>query len=230
MMTSAPAPRAFVSIGTASASSPRTRRPGACSDATSASPPASCGSPATALGKPILASRSASAEGATSAEGPVTFNLTHSGAVGYLAIATCSVGIDVELHRPFDDLQPLIDNYCSTAEIAALSGLPPGSRAAGFLAVWTRKEAALKAWGTGIGAVPLDALHVGLAQGGAAAGRESLPGLVRDGITYPGLRLLTIGGDDEVLSIAAAGSQPLAVRMAGEEAGADGGCSGARRG
>jgi phosphopantetheinyl transferase len=177
----------------------------------------------TALGKPILAPCSTASADAASPEGAVAFNLTHSGAVGYLAIASCDVGIDVELHRPFDDLQPLIDDYCSAAEIAALAGLPPGLRAAGFLAVWTRKEAALKAWGTGIGTVPLAALHVGLAPSSAASGREWLPGLVHDGITYPGLRLQTIGGDGEVLSIAAAGVQPLAVRMARERSGADGG-------
>ena len=124
MTTSAPAPPASVSSGTASASSPRMRRPRRLLGATSASPPATLRFATTRSWQadPRLALRPRPA-GATSAEGPVSFNLTHSGAVGYLAIATCSVGIDVELHRPFDDLQPLIDNYCSPAEIAALAAL-----------------------------------------------------------------------------------------------------------
>ena len=169
----------------------------------------------TVHGKPILALAAGAPPGAQAAEGAVVFNLTHSGPVGYLAIAGCSVGIDLEQLRPFDDLQSLIENYCSPAEIAALAGLPPGSRAAGFLRVWTRKEAALKAWGTGIGAVPLDALHVGLPLPAAVAGQESLSGLVHDGTTYSDLRLLTLAGEQEVLSIAAACGAPLAVRMTG---------------
>jgi len=170
----------------------------------------------TAHGKPILALTAGAPGGGQAGEGAVAFNLTHSGPVGYLAVAACSVGIDLEQQRPFDDLQSLIDNYCSPAEIAALAGLPPASRAAGFLNVWTRKEAALKAWGTGIGAVPLDALHVGLLPSGAVPEQESLPGLVHDGTAYPDLRLLTMARGQEVLSIAAACGAPLAVRMAGE--------------
>ncbi len=157
----------------------------------------------TSHGKPILAGDAAA----------LAFNLTHSGPVGYLAIAPYSVGIDVEQHRPFDDLQPLIDDYCSPEEIAALAALPAPARASAFLRVWTRKEAALKAWGTGIGAVPLDALHVGLAHPASAA-QEALSGMTHDGIAYPALRLLTLSGRQEVLSVAAACSAPLAVRLA----------------
>jgi phosphopantetheinyl transferase len=161
----------------------------------------------TALGKPILADQAAAA---------LAFNLTHSGAVGYLASAPFGVGIDVELDRPFDDLQPLIDDYCSPAEIAALAALPAAALGAAFLGVWTRKEAALKAWGTGIGAVPLAALHVGLAESAAAPepAQESLPGIFHEGIAYPSLRLLTLSLEGEVLSVAAACSVPLTVRMA----------------
>lgn len=147
-------------------------------------------------------------------EETLCFNLTHSGAIGYLAIATCSIGIDVELHRPIDDLQPLIDSYCSAGEIAALAALPAEARCVGFLGVWTRKEAALKAWGTGIGAVPLDQLHVGITPAGAARlGQEFLPGLTHEGVDYPALRLASIAGDAEVLSIAAATGRRLVVRM-----------------
>jgi 4'-phosphopantetheinyl transferase len=175
-------------------------------------------------GKPIL-------EGDGQA---LAFNLTHSGTVGYLAIASFNVGIDVEQHRPFHDLQPLIDDYCSAAEITSLAALPASERVAAFLGVWTRKEAALKAWGTGIGAVPLDSLHVGLAVGLAAglatstaaclvnppaspgSAPDALPGIIHDGIAYPELRLLTLPGQQEVLSIAVACTAPLAVRLDGK--------------
>lgn len=154
-------------------------------------------------GKPILAG--------VGAAPAVAFNLTHSGGVGYLAIAPFNVGIDVEQHRPFDDLQPLIDDYCSPGEIAALAALPAPARAAAFLGVWTRKEAALKAWGTGIGAVPLDALHVGTAEPEAAS-QEALAGMVHDGVEYPALRLLTQLRGQEVLSIAAACATAVSLR------------------
>jgi 4'-phosphopantetheinyl transferase len=116
----------------------------------------------TAHGKPVLDRSAAAMAGLGAPDRTLCFNLSHSEAVGYLAIAPCDVGIDVELARPLADLQPLIDSYCSRAEIATLAAMPGGSRAAGFLRVWTRKEAALKAWGTGIGAVPLNELHVGI--------------------------------------------------------------------
>ena len=154
-------------------------------------------------GKPVL----------IGGETVLAFNLTHSGGVGYLAIAPFSVGIDVELYRPFADLQPLIDDYCSPGEIAALAALPATARAAAFLGVWTRKEAALKAWGTGIGAVPLDAVHVGIARPAGAA-QDALPGMSHEGTDHPALRLLTLSGQQEVLSIAAACGEPFARRLA----------------
>jgi 4'-phosphopantetheinyl transferase len=161
---------------------------------------------ATPDGKPVLDADSMP-PAAAARSSACCFNLTHSGSVGYLAIAPCSVGIDVELHRSMEDLQPLIDTYCSAAEIAALAGLPAGERTIGFLAVWTRKEAALKAWGTGIGAIPLDELHVGI-DADALASRPAAAG-----DPYPALRLTSIAGPDQVLSIAAATAQPLRIRL-----------------
>src|SRR5690606_35615845 len=123
------------------------------------------------------------------------------------------VGIDIELHRAIDDLQPLIDGYCSPAEIAALAALPPASRCIAFLGAWTRKEAALKAWGTGIGAVPLDQFHVGLVPADRFGADRPLPGLHHDGIRYPDLRLASMASGDEVLSVAAACAGSFVMRM-----------------
>jgi phosphopantetheinyl transferase len=164
-------------------------------------------------GKPVLAPAPADVPGAPPAEGTLAFNLTHSGAVGYLAIASCSVGIDVELYRDIADLQPLIDSYCSKAEIAALAALAPGMRCAAFLGIWTRKEAALKAWGTGIGAVPLEQVDVGRGCDEGSDSQAMLAGLQYEGVAYPCLRLATIAAGDEVLSIAAACEAPVTFRM-----------------
>lgn len=157
-------------------------------------------------GKPVVDVAAASRAGADPAARGLCFNLTHSGGVGYVAIAPFSVGIDVELYRSLEDLQPLIDSYCTPPEIDALAALPAARRSLGFLGVWTRKEAALKAWGTGIGAIPLDHLHVGTAA-------ETVAPLEMPPASYPALQLKTIGGEAQVLSIAAATAHPFAIRM-----------------
>jgi 4'-phosphopantetheinyl transferase len=160
----------------------------------------------TGNGKPVVDVGAAARVGADPAALTLCFNITHSGAVGYLAIASFSVGIDLELYRPLEDLQPLIDSYCTPREIDDLAALPVEQRCLGFLGVWTRKEAALKAWGTGIGAIPLDRLHVGTAV-------ETIAPLEIPPSSYPGLQLRTIAGIGQVLSVAGATGHPLAVRM-----------------
>ena len=171
----------------------------------------------TQYGKPILAAAAGSMAGAAARERSFCFNLTHSNAVGYLAIAPFNVGIDLELTRPIADLQPLIDSYCSAREIAALAVLSGEARAAGFLGIWTRKEAVLKAWGTGIGAVPLNEVHVGLDTESVSAlkglPQQSLHDPSRGSQPYPALRVRTLAQSDQILSIAAATEQPLVVRM-----------------
>ena len=161
----------------------------------------------TANGKPVLGRGAEATACAGTPERGLCFNLSHSEAVGYLAIAPYDVGIDVELLRPLADLQPLVDTYCSPEEIAALGAMPADARARGFLRVWTRKEAALKAWGTGIGAVPLSAVHVGIDAGSvpAAASVGSLP--------CPALQLSTLVFADEVVSVAAPVAAPLQIRL-----------------
>lgn len=167
-------------------------------------------------GKPVIggsAERQTGADEPAVEDGTCRFNLSHSGAVGYLAVAACSVGVDVELHRPIQDLQPLIDTYCSPAETASLSEMAPAGRCVGFLGIWTRKEAALKAWGTGIGVIPLDQLHVGVdAQtlAGRPAGPEALPG---EPAHYPALHLRSVADAGQVLSIAAATPQTMTIRF-----------------
>lgn len=95
-------------------------------------------------GKPSLAS--------PAGETPFEFNLSHSGEVALLAVTRAgAVGVDVEAVRPMEDHGGrLIGRYFSAREQAEFLALPDGERLAAFFRGWTRKEAFLKAVGTGL--------------------------------------------------------------------------------
>jgi 4'-phosphopantetheinyl transferase len=96
-----------------------------------------------AKGKPSLG-------GAYARSGP-QFNLAHSGGLGIFAVARDrSVGVDLEQLRPIPDLSDLIKRYLSPGECAELKKLSGEAELRGFLQIWTRKEAWLKATGEGI--------------------------------------------------------------------------------
>ncbi|GAA1837008.1 4'-phosphopantetheinyl transferase superfamily protein [Pseudonocardia ailaonensis] len=81
------------------------------------------------------------------------FSLTHSGDRVGVALSTAGpIGLDVEEHRPLSDLDGLASHVLSPAE----RHRPPRDATA-FLAVWTRKEALLKASGDGL-SKPMDAI------------------------------------------------------------------------
>jgi phosphopantetheinyl transferase len=169
---------------------------------------------ATANGKPVLGSQAQALAGPAARAFPIHFNLTHCGDVGYLAIAPFEVGLDVESTRPLEDLDALAQSCCSPAERSRLAALPLESRAGAFLRMWTRKEAALKAWGTGIGAVPLASVDAGTAGNGEADVRRlEPPGALHDLQPFPPLWIETreIGG--LFLSVAAVTDDPVEVRM-----------------
>lgn len=77
------------------------------------------------------------------------FNLTHSGGTGFLAFhAGAPVGIDFEPHRLVPDFLAIARRFFHPAETEAITHHSDPSAA--FLAAWTRKEAVVKARGTGI--------------------------------------------------------------------------------
>ncbi len=104
----------------------------------------------TAHGKPVLAGPEPRWE----------CNVSHSGEIGLVAVAWArAVGVDVEAHRATVDGPALARRYFSPRECAALEAMPPEARERGFYAVWTRKEAFLKATGQGL-SFPLDKFSV----------------------------------------------------------------------
>ena len=103
-----------------------------------------------AAGKPALAA----------SHGELRFNLSHCEDVAVYAFADAAeVGVDVEAVRRLDDADEIAMRVFSPRERAAYLRLPEGERAWGFFRCWTRKEALVKALGSGL-SQPLEDLDV----------------------------------------------------------------------
>lgn len=80
------------------------------------------------------------------------FNVSHSGRHALIAIAARGrVGVDIEAARNGMNWHALTPTVFAPRDDAYVSALPAHSRADAFYAVWTAKEALLKALGVGIG-------------------------------------------------------------------------------
>jgi len=96
-------------------------------------------------------------------DGAAHFNLSHSHHLALFAISRdIAVGCDIERHDERFLAENIPEHFFSPAEVAALNALPPDERLAAFFAVWTRKEAYVKARGLGL-ALRLDSFDVSLA-------------------------------------------------------------------
>lgn len=108
-------------------------------------------------------------------EGPgsIGFNVSHSRAHSLIALsASGEVGCDIEDRFTDEDVAPLCSLILHPTELRAVQQLPPGEGTQAFRRYWVRKEAALKAMGTGFLQDPRE-IVVGLAEGarvGAPAG------------------------------------------------------------
>jgi 4'-phosphopantetheinyl transferase len=81
----------------------------------------------------------------------LAFNWSHSGDQAMLAVARGIVpGIDLESLRERPRALEIAQNYFCAEEAAALAALDVRERDAAFLALWTAKEAVLKAIGRGL--------------------------------------------------------------------------------
>jgi 4'-phosphopantetheinyl transferase len=92
-------------------------------------------------------------------EGAPHFNFSDSGSLGCLAVTHAGpVGVDIEQMRPRDYLG-LADRYFSAAEYDVLEAMQEPQHRDAFFRGWTRKEAFLKAVGSGL-STRLDAFDV----------------------------------------------------------------------
>jgi len=100
---------------------------------------------------------------------PLSFNLAHSPTLALVAWGGAPLGVDVEdVARDIDD-RFVADMMLSARERSQLAALPEGlPRRAAFYSAWTRKEALLKALGTGLSR--------------DAAGIELIPSVQREGV------------------------------------------------
>lgn len=94
-------------------------------------------------GKPSLAGRHA---------GALEFNLSHSGGCALVGISRgAPLGVDVEQVSPIDDIHAVAESHFATEERDRLFALEGDAQVEGFYRYWTRKEAYIKAIGTGLG-------------------------------------------------------------------------------
>jgi 4'-phosphopantetheinyl transferase len=97
--------------------------------------------------------------------GPVEFNVSHSGAIALLAFARGrALGVDVEQVRENFDHEAIARRFFSEEEQRQLVALAPSDRHRAFFLCWTRKEAYIKAQGTGL-SLPLKQFDVSLRPG-----------------------------------------------------------------
>ena len=91
-------------------------------------------------GKPMLAEHD-----------ELQFNLSDSESMGLAAVCRGTrIGVDIEFARDGRSFTAIADRFFAQAESSALRALPSENRRAAFYRAWTRKEAYLKAWGTGL--------------------------------------------------------------------------------
>ena len=93
-------------------------------------------------GKPLLAG--------TASKANLHFNLSHSAGVAAVAIGSSPLGIDIESLRDLSAPEAIAARFFAPGEIRALRQSADAQRQRTFFALWTCKEAYLKALGGGI--------------------------------------------------------------------------------
>lgn len=92
----------------------------------------------------------------------LAFSLSHSEAWALCAVTLRrAVGVDIEFVRALPDMEALARRFFSIREQTMFFTLADADKPLGFYRCWTRKEAFIKALGTGL-AHPLDSFDVSL--------------------------------------------------------------------
>ena len=82
--------------------------------------------------------------------GSIDFNLSHSGSLVVLALSVVRVGIDIEATDRTNDWRAIAHRFFSAVELAAIEACAEAEQRTAFFRTWVRKEAFVKALGTGI--------------------------------------------------------------------------------
>lgn len=84
--------------------------------------------------------------------GRLTFNLSHSADLALIGIAAgAEIGVDVEQEREEPEFTDITRWLFTSPELDEFNRLPSALRTRSFLTLWTRREAYVKAVGTGLG-------------------------------------------------------------------------------
>jgi len=93
------------------------------------------------------------------------FNMSRSHGLGLIAICGGEdVGIDVELVRDIEDAAAVVERFFCPEEISEWTALDRSRRTRAFFDCWTRKEAYVKAVGSGL-QIPLNSFAVSFLEG-----------------------------------------------------------------
>jgi 4'-phosphopantetheinyl transferase len=83
--------------------------------------------------------------------GNLRFNLSHTTGAALIGVAVGrELGVDIERHRPLDELHGMARSVMSKPELTKWLAMSPAEQTPGFYNLWTRKEAYLKALGVGL--------------------------------------------------------------------------------
>ena len=82
--------------------------------------------------------------------GDVDFNLSHAGSFVVLALSTTQVGIDIEATNRAASWRSIAHRFFSAVETAAIEACAETEQRTAFFRIWVRKEAFVKALGTGV--------------------------------------------------------------------------------
>lgn len=96
-------------------------------------------------GKPVLG---------PAADRDLHFNISHSETLAVMAATRSGrIGVDVERRRPIPNSESLVERFFTRRERDLYMALPECERMDAFFRAWTRKEAVLKAIGSGVQAL-----------------------------------------------------------------------------
>ena len=140
-------------------------------------------------------------------------NLSHTEGLVAVAVARgVDVGVDVEDAARRGRTVELAERFFAAEETRALAALPEARQRARFFALWTLKEAYIKAMGQGL-AIPLGRFAFDLDRGpGAAIGFAVDPAIDPDGGRWRFVRF-SPDGQHALAVCAASGERPLLVRL-----------------